>query len=60
MKLAIIKAIISWLWRNHKYLLVEAVVGHGNHIHKNPPKRGGSRSDGPMYGANPATGGVDS
>lgn len=37
MKLAIIKAIISWLWRNHKFLLMETVVPEGHHIHKNPP-----------------------
>lgn len=37
MKLFIIKAIIGWLWRNHKYLLVERVVPEGHHIHKNPP-----------------------
>ncbi len=36
MKLAIIKAIISWLWRNHKYLLRDYVCPAGSHCHRNP------------------------
>lgn len=39
MKLAIIKAIIGWLWRNHKYLLVERVVPEGSHIQRHKVKK---------------------
>ena len=40
MKIRLIKWLIIWLWRHHKYLLLEAVVGDGKHIHSNPRKRG--------------------
>lgn len=39
MKLAIIRFIIHWLLSNHKFLLMEAVVGPEAHIHLNPRKR---------------------
>jgi hypothetical protein len=40
MKIMIVKALIKWLWKNHKYLLMEAVVPEGSHLHKNPKKKG--------------------
>jgi hypothetical protein len=40
MKIMIVKALIKWLWKNHKYLLMEAVVGHNKHIHSNPKRKG--------------------
>lgn len=39
MKITIIKWLIGWLARNHKWLLYEAVVPSGVHLHKNPPKK---------------------
>ena len=33
------KFAIRWLQRAHPYLLKEAVIPEGKHIHKNPPKR---------------------
>jgi len=38
MKIMIVKAIIRWLVRRHFYLLMEAVIPDGKHLHKNPPK----------------------
>jgi hypothetical protein len=40
MKIRLVKFVIGWLMRNHKWLLYEAVVGDGKHIHSNPRKRG--------------------
>jgi hypothetical protein len=39
MKIAIVKAIIRWLFANYKWLLVETVIGHDCHVHRNPKKR---------------------
>lgn len=39
MKILLIKAVIRWLMRHHKYLLEEMVIGEGKHIHSNPKKR---------------------
>ena len=33
------KFAIRWLKRAHPYLLEEAVIPEGKHLHKNPPKR---------------------
>ena len=33
------KFAIAWLKRAHPYLLEEAVIPEGKHLHKNPPKR---------------------
>ena len=62
MKLIIIKAIIGWLWRNHKYLLIEAVIPSDAHIHRNPTKKQTADliNHYSPVGPNPATGGVDS
>jgi hypothetical protein len=39
MKLQIIKAIINWLNRHYPYLLMDAVIPAGSHLHKNPQKQ---------------------
>jgi len=39
MKLRIVKWLIGWLVRNHKYLVMDAVIPEGKHLHKNPPKK---------------------
>lgn len=36
MKIKIIKALIRWLLRKHKYLLWDAVIPGNYHIHRNP------------------------
>jgi len=33
------KFAIAWLKRAHPYLLKEAVIPEGKHLHKNPPKK---------------------
>lgn len=38
MKIRIIKAIIGWLSAHYPYLLREAVVPDGQHLHRNPRK----------------------
>lgn len=39
MKIKIVKAMIGWLVKNYKYLVMEAVIPPEAHIHKNPRKR---------------------
>ena len=39
MKLIIIKALIAWLDRHYHFLLYEAVVKKGQHLHLNPRKK---------------------
>jgi hypothetical protein len=39
MKLRIIKALINWLNRHYPYLLMDAVIPAGSHLHKNPQKQ---------------------
>jgi hypothetical protein len=36
MKITIIKWLIKWLFKNHKYLMEETVIGIGYHRHKDP------------------------
>ncbi len=38
MKLAIIKWLILWLIKHHKFLIDEMVIGIGFHRHKDPKK----------------------
>jgi hypothetical protein len=38
MKSRIIRYIIEWLWRNHKFLVMDVVVPIGSHLHRNPRK----------------------
>lgn len=39
MKITIVKAVIAWLKRKYPYLMYEAVVPDGKHIHANPTKK---------------------
>jgi 1-acyl-sn-glycerol-3-phosphate acyltransferase len=39
MKITIIKWLIGWLMRNYKFLVMDAVIPDGKHIHKNPPRK---------------------
>jgi len=39
MKAKLIRWLAEWLYRNHRFLLEEIVVGHNKHIHANPKKR---------------------
>uniref|UniRef100_A0A6M3JFD2 Uncharacterized protein n=1 Tax=viral metagenome TaxID=1070528 RepID=A0A6M3JFD2_9ZZZZ len=39
MKSRIIRFIIEWLWKHHKYLVMDVVVPAGSHFHRNPRKR---------------------
>jgi len=38
MSTMIAKMMIAWLKKKHKYLLREAVIPEGYHVHKNPEK----------------------
>ena len=39
MKAKLIRWLAEWLFRNHKYLLEEIVIGHGYHRHKNGKRK---------------------
>jgi len=36
MKAKLLRWLAEWLFRNHRFLLEEIVVGHDKHIHRNP------------------------
>jgi len=38
MKLRLIRAVIGWLWRHHKYLVMETIAP-GKHLHLNPKRK---------------------
>jgi hypothetical protein len=38
MRIWIIKEIIAWLWRHHKYLVMETIAP-GKHLHKDPKRK---------------------
>jgi hypothetical protein len=35
----IVKAVIAWLLRHHKWLIYEMAVPPGYHVHQNPPRK---------------------
>jgi hypothetical protein len=39
MKIRIIRFIIEWLWKHHKFLVMDVVVPVGKHIHKNGKRK---------------------
>ena len=39
MKIALVKALIGWLYLHYPYLCREIVIGQDNHIHKNPRRK---------------------